>query len=76
MSVVPPLLAVILAVTTRRVLLSLGAGIVAGALMLNQFSPLETAHYLFNKVLHLVWADGALNSENANMIIFMLLLGA
>ncbi|GHA55280.1 Na+/H+ antiporter NhaC family protein [Photobacterium aphoticum] len=76
MSVVPPLLAVILAVTTRRVLLSLGAGIVAGALMLNQFSPLETAHYLFNKVLHLVWANGALNSENANMIIFMLLLGA
>ncbi|GAK82469.1 predicted lysine transporter NhaC family [Vibrio ponticus] len=76
MSVIPPVLAVILAVTTRRVLLSLGAGIIAGALMLNHFSPLETAHYLFGKVLSLVWADGALNSENANMIIFMLLLGA
>lgn len=75
-SVLPPLLAVILAVTTRRVLLSLGTGIVSGALMLTHFSPTEALNYLFDKVLSIVWVNGNLNSDNANMIIFMLLLGA
>ena len=41
-SVVPPLLAVALAILTRRVLLSLGAGILTGSLLLNQFSPLDS----------------------------------
>ncbi|PSW08556.1 Na+/H+ antiporter [Photobacterium rosenbergii] len=76
MSVIPAMLAVILAVTTRRVLLSLGAGIFAGAMMLNQYSPLESLQYLVSKVLAIVWVDGAMNSDNVNMIIFMLLLGA
>ncbi|PSU50883.1 Na+/H+ antiporter [Photobacterium frigidiphilum] len=75
-SVLPPLLAVILAVTTRRVLLSLGTGIVSGALMLTHFSPTAALNYLFDKVLSIVWINGSLNSDNANMIIFMLLLGA
>ncbi|EGR0569261.1 Na+/H+ antiporter NhaC family protein [Vibrio cholerae] len=74
-SVTPPLLAVLLAITTRRVLLSLGAGIVAGAVMLNHFSPLSTVQYLFEKISGLFWAEGAANSDNINMLLFMLLLG-
>ncbi|MDF4536522.1 Na+/H+ antiporter, partial [Vibrio parahaemolyticus] len=74
-SVIPPLLAVLLAITTRRVLLSLGAGIVAGAVMLNHFSPLSTVQYLFEKISGLFWAEGAANSDNINMLLFMLLLG-
>ncbi|MGF1832344.1 Na+/H+ antiporter NhaC family protein [Photobacterium sanguinicancri] len=75
-SVLPAMIAVILAVSTRRVLLSLGTGIAAGALMLNHYSPLDTLHYLVDKVLAIVWSDGTLNGDNVNMIIFMLLLGA
>ena len=75
LSVVPPLLAVVLAITTRRVLLSLGLGIIAGAILLKDYSPLAALQYIVNKVLGLVWADGAVNSGNVNMIIFMLLLG-
>ncbi len=70
-----PLLAVALAILTRRVLLSLGVGIVTGSLLLNQFSPLESLHYMLNTVLKIFWVDGALNRDNVNMILFMLLLG-
>ena len=74
-SVVPPLLAVALAIITRRVLVSLGVGIVAGSLLLNQFSPLASLHYMLDTVLRIFWVDGALNRDNVNMILFMLLLG-
>lgn len=75
LSVVPPLLAVILAITTRRVLLSLGVGILAGAILLNSYNPLDALHYLFNIVSGIFWADGAINNGNVNMLLFMLLLG-
>ena len=74
-SVLPPLLAAALAITTRCVLLSLGVGIVTGSLLLNQFSPLDSLHYTLNTVLKIFWVDGALNRDNVNMLLFMLLLG-
>jgi Na+/H+ antiporter NhaC len=69
-----PLLAVALAIITRRVLVSLGVGIVAGSLLLNQFL-LASLHYMLDTVLRIFWVDGALNRDNVNMILFMLLLG-
>ncbi|MGL5036153.1 MAG: Na+/H+ antiporter NhaC family protein [Aeromonas sp.] len=74
-SILPPLLAVVLAITTRQVLISLGVGIVTGSLLLNHFSPLASLHYIFDTVLKIFWIDGALNRDNVNMILFMLLLG-
>ena len=56
-SVVPPLLAVALAIITRRVLVSLGVGIVAGSLLLNQFSPLASLHYMLDTVLRIFWVS-------------------
>ncbi len=75
LSLLPPVLAVILAITTRRVLLSLGVGILAGALLLNLGGPVATAHYLAGKFTDIVWSDGDWNSWNLNIIGFLLLLG-
>ena len=69
------MVSVALAIITRRVLVSLGVGIVAGSLLLNQFSPLASLHYMLDTVLRIFWVDGALNRDNVNMILFMLLLG-
>ncbi len=41
LSLLAPVVAIILAVTTRKVLLSLGAGIVIGALLLANLNPLN-----------------------------------
>ncbi|TCP97831.1 transporter (NhaC family) [Cricetibacter osteomyelitidis] len=75
-SVVPPLLALSLAIVTRRVLISLSAGIIIGALMLTG-NLLDSLTYLKNNILFLVYDSekSALNSNNINIIIFLLLLG-
>lgn len=62
LSLLPPVVAILLAILTRRVLLSLGLGILIGALLLNQWSVLDTGVYLGQRVLSLVWDDGAFNA--------------
>ncbi|GAA3527943.1 Na+/H+ antiporter NhaC family protein [Zobellella aerophila] len=60
---------------TRRVLLSLGMGIVLGGLLVNEFQPVDSISHLFNKVLSLFWQQGGLNEWNMNILLFLLLLG-
>ncbi|ART79134.1 Na+/H+ antiporter NhaC family protein [Oceanisphaera avium] len=74
-SLFPPLLAIVLAVVTRKVLLSLGLGIILAALLLGQFSLLESSNLLISHIVGLFWSDGALNDWNLNILIFLLLLG-
>lgn len=74
-SVVPPLLALGLAIITRKVILSLSAGILMGALMLTKGNPLDTLIYLKNTVSSLVYGEEGLNENNVNIILFLLLLG-
>ncbi|MCK8044305.1 Na+/H+ antiporter NhaC family protein [Shewanella sp. 1CM18E] len=75
LSLLPPVAAIVLAMLTRRVLLSLGVGIVLGALLLTDFSAMQTAQYLGEKVSALIWDDGALNSWNLYILGFLVLLG-
>lgn len=74
-SLLPPGIAILLAVLTRRVLISLGLGIVVGAFMLCNFSPAETLGYLWGVVFSLIWDEGALNTWNVFIIFFLILLG-
>ncbi|KMZ27031.1 hypothetical protein ABN48_06315 [Haemophilus influenzae] len=73
-SIVPALLAIILAIATRRVLVSLSAGIIIGSLMLSDWQIGTTFNYLVKNVVSLVYADGEINS-NMNIVLFLLLLG-
>lgn len=74
-SVIPPLLALSLAIITRKVLLSLSAGIIVGALMLTGGNLLNAANYVVSSVFSLVYTDGGLNADYTNIIIFLILLG-
>ncbi|QGM80565.1 Na+/H+ antiporter NhaC family protein [Otariodibacter oris] len=74
-SVVPPLLALLLAIFTRRVIISLSIGIIAGALMLNNGNPIDAIIHLKNNILSLVYGEDGLNSNNINIILFLILLG-
>ena len=73
-SIIPALLAIVLAIATRRVLVSLSAGIIVGALMLGGWNIGSSFSYLSGNVISLVYADGAINS-NMNIVLFLLLLG-
>lgn len=79
-SILPPLLALGLAIITRKVLLSLSAGIVVGALMLSDANVFEALSYLKERVTSLVYGfddsgEFSFNSNNVNIILFLLLLG-
>ncbi|ASK27777.1 Na+/H+ antiporter NhaC family protein [Neisseria chenwenguii] len=75
LSVVPAFLALALAVVTRRVLLSLGIGILVGALLLTGGNPADGLVHLKNMAVALVWADGAWSLGKLKILIFLLLLG-
>ncbi len=74
-SIVPALLALVLAITTRRVILSLSAGIIAGGVMLVGFHPVNTITYLFNNFISLAYKNASFNWNTINIVIFLLLLG-
>ncbi len=58
LSLLPPIVALSLAIITRRVLLSLGVGIVLGAFLLNDYSAVNAAGYVFDTVSGVVIEDG------------------
>ena len=74
-SLIPPLLAILMVVLTRRVLLSLGVGIVASALLIANFSIVETISLVWDGFIGNLYADGEWNKGNIFIILFLLLLG-
>lgn len=76
-SIIPPILAIVMVLLTRRVLLSLGTGIVSGALIVAAFSPTGTIVELWESVTVSFWDWGekAINADNINIMLFILLLG-
>lgn len=86
LSLIVPLVALTLAIVTRKVLLSLGCGILLGALFLTDFNLSNTVTHLVDLATGLVWESGDLskgsawevgsfNSWNLSIIGFLLLLG-
>ena len=74
-SLLPPLLAILMVILTRRVLLSLGVGIVASAFLLADFSITKTFSFMWDAFKGIFVADGALNTWNVYIIFFLLILG-
>ncbi|WP_150538390.1 Na+/H+ antiporter NhaC family protein [Actinobacillus vicugnae] len=73
-SIAPAALALILAIATRKVLLSLGVGILVGAFMLApQF--MDGSTYLKNIAVGLVYSEGEWSFGKLQILIFLLLLG-
>jgi tetracycline resistance efflux pump len=75
LSLLPPIMALTLAIVTRRVLLSLGVGIILGAVLLSDFSIGNSLSYIGTTVSGVVIEDGGLNSWNMSIVGFLLLLG-
>ncbi|MDF2152481.1 tetracycline efflux Na+/H+ antiporter family transporter Tet(35) [Vibrio sp. CAU 1672] len=74
-SLLPPIVALTLAILTRRVLISLGVGIVLGAVLLNDWSVGSAASYVTAQVSSVFVEDGGINSWNMSIVAFLILLG-
>ncbi|WP_245869621.1 Na+/H+ antiporter NhaC family protein, partial [Vibrio fujianensis] len=75
LSVLPPLIALTLAIVTRRVLVSLGVGILLGAMLLADFSLSGATHYTATQVTSVFFKEGGLNTWNMSIVGFLILLG-
>ncbi|GAB2763723.1 Na+/H+ antiporter NhaC family protein [Salinifilum aidingensis] len=75
LSLVPPVLAIALVVLTRKVLLSLGVGILAGIALVHDFDPVAGGQRLFGIVAGIFVADGGVNTEKVFNLAFLLFLG-
>src|SRR5699024_1933057 len=60
---------------TRRVLISLGAGIIAAGVILASFAPGQSAKNIFEAVLSPFWVDSSANTSSINLLVFIFLLG-
>ncbi|TYS14728.1 Na+/H+ antiporter NhaC family protein [Rossellomorea vietnamensis] len=74
-SLLPPLLAILMVILTRRVLLSLGVGILSAGLLLAEFSITETLSIIWNAFKGIFVDGGELNTWNVYIILFLLILG-
>jgi len=73
-TILPPIIAIVMVLITRRVLLSLGVGIVLGALLIHSFAPADAMVTLWKSFQVTFWDEG-LNTYNVFIILFLLLLG-
>ncbi|MFD1849362.1 Na+/H+ antiporter NhaC family protein [Oceanobacillus bengalensis] len=74
-SLIPAVLMLILVILTRKVLLSLGAGIIVGALFIHDFNFIESLQEIWNAFYGIFISDGELNKGNLLLLGFLLLLG-
>lgn len=74
-SIIPPIIAILMVILTRRVLLSLGVGIVSAALLLKNFSITESGMVILRAIQGVFISDGELNTWNVYIIFFLLILG-
>jgi tetracycline resistance efflux pump len=74
LSLLPPVVAIGLAIATRRILLSLGIGIVLGALMYSQWNILDSVSLVAEVAGGLIIAEGAI-AEEMYILAFVIMLG-
>lgn len=75
LTLLPPVLALTLVILTKRVLISLGAGVVAAALLIHDLNPLDAAAAVWGAFAAIFWADGAVNTWSVYILVFLLMLG-
>jgi len=75
LTLLPPLLAIILVIVTRKVLISLGAGILVAGLILAEFNPLAMVVWVWDAIVRLFWAEGELNWFTILIVAFLFQLG-
>src|SRR5699024_11545517 len=73
-SIIPPLIMLVLVLLTRKVLPSLGIGILIGALFIHDFNILSALKEFWYVFVEIFVTDGALNWDNVLLLSFLLLL--
>src|SRR4051812_7109020 len=74
-ALIPALIMLILVLVTRKVLLSLGTGIIVGALFIHDFNIVESMKEVWLVFYQIFFVDGSPNWGNILLLVFLFLLG-
>ncbi|SHM52756.1 Na+/H+ antiporter NhaC family protein [Gracilibacillus kekensis] len=74
-SLVPAVLMLILVLLTRRILLSLGTGIIVGALLIHEFDVVKSLQQIWFVFRDIFYSSNGWNLGNIYLLVFLLLLG-
>ncbi|MFS0780308.1 Na+/H+ antiporter NhaC family protein [Bacillus sp. 1P06AnD] len=74
-ALIPPVIAIIMVLATKRVLLSLALGSISAALLLADFNPLSALSKLWSTLISLFISDGSINTGKVYILLFLLILG-
>ncbi|RSL34971.1 Na+/H+ antiporter NhaC family protein [Salibacterium salarium] len=75
LSLLPPALALLMIIATRKVLPSLGVGIIVGALILNDWAFIPSVSLIWEAFSSIFVSEGAINDWELFIILFLLILG-
>ena len=75
LTLLSPFVAIVLVITTKKVLPSLGAGILVAGLLIADLNPLKMVVSVWEAVLRLVWDEGAINWYTILIVAFLFQLG-
>ena len=75
LNLIPPLIAIFLVISTKRVLISLGIGVLSAAFLVSDYRPIATLKRAWGAFSGIFWADGAINTAYVFILIFVISLG-
>ncbi|QHS23623.1 Na+/H+ antiporter NhaC family protein [Virgibacillus sp. MSP4-1] len=74
-SLIPPIIAIVMVLLTRRVLISLGIGILSAGILLSGFQFKGTVSVIWESFKGVFVDGGSLNTWNVYILLFILMLG-
>lgn len=74
-SLIPPLIVILLVIATRRVIISISAGIIASALILCGFRPGDAVEAVMGSAARIFYTEGNWDFDNMLLVLFILGLG-
>ena len=75
LSIIPPVIIIALVIITRKIVLSLGIGVIIASLVLNNGQISQSFSTLLDAIVQIFYSDGEWNSGNFYILSFLLLLG-
>ncbi|MFS0780562.1 Na+/H+ antiporter NhaC family protein [Bacillus sp. 1P06AnD] len=74
-SIVPPIVIIALVILTRKIVISLGAGILLSAILIENGNILSSIESVLLAIIHVFYNEGAWNIGNLYVLSFLLMLG-
>lgn len=75
LTLIPPVLAIALVITTKKVIMSLAAGVISAAFLIENGGIVATVIKIWGAFSQIFWTEGAINAYYVLILLFLITLG-